>query len=54
MRFDMAKASTKSAGKARATGSYVSPASAKAKTAVVQRGSQKAAAAKPKAAAKKK
>jgi hypothetical protein len=50
MRFDMAKASKKNAGKARATGNYVAPAAAKGKTAIVQR----AAAAKPKAAAKKK
>lgn len=56
----MAKASTKSAGKARAaTGNYVSPASAKAKTAVIERGKPRAAAkpapaAKPKAATKKK
>ena len=48
----MAKASTKAAGKARPTGNYVAPASAKAKTAVIQR-KPKAAAAKPKAAAKK-
>jgi hypothetical protein len=53
MRFDMAKASTKAAGKARPTGNYVAPASAKAKTAVIQR-KPNAAAAKPKAAAKKK
>ncbi len=54
----MAKASTKSAGKARsaATGNYVSPAYAKAnpKTTVVERGKSKAAAPKAKAAAKKK
>jgi len=54
MRFDMAKASTKGAQKARPTGNYVAPASAKAKTAVIERGKPKAAAAKPKAAAKKK
>jgi len=48
----MAKASTKAAGKARPTGSYVAPASAKAKTAVIQR--KPKAAAKPRAAAKKK
>lgn len=50
----MAKASTKSAGKARATGGFVAPAAAKAKTAVVQRAKAKTAAAKPKAASKKK
>lgn len=51
----MAKASTKSAGKARAaTGNYVSPASAKAKTAVIERGKPRAAAAKPAPAAKPK
>lgn len=50
----MAKASTKAAGKAGRTGNYVAPASAKAKTAVVERAAPKAAAAKPKAAAKKK
>lgn len=50
----MAKASTKSSGKARPTGNYVAPASAKAKTAVVERAKPKATAAKPKAAAKKK
>ena len=49
----MAKASTKAAAKARPTGNYVAPASAKAKTAVIQR-KPNAAAAKPKAAAKKK
>jgi hypothetical protein len=56
MRFDMAKASTKATAKARgaATGNYVSPAAAKAKTAVVERGKPKAAAAKPKAPARKK
>jgi hypothetical protein len=54
MRFDMAKASTKSAGKARPTGNYVAPASAKAKTAVVERAKPRAAAAKAKAPAKKK
>ncbi|MFA5901685.1 MAG: hypothetical protein WC829_21515 [Hyphomicrobium sp.] len=50
----MAKASTKSAPKARPTGKYVAPASAKSKAAVVERAKPKAAAAKPKAAAKKK
>jgi hypothetical protein len=50
MRFDMAKASTKNAGKARATGNYVAPAAAKSKTAIVQ----KKAPAKTKVAAKKK
>ncbi len=52
----MAKASTpKTAAKARgATGNYVSPAAAKAKTAVVERGRAKAAPAKAKAPAKKK
>jgi hypothetical protein len=54
MRFDMAKASAKSAGKARATGNYVAPASAKAKTAVVERAKPKAAPAKAKTPAKKK
>ena len=49
----MAKASTKAAAKARPTGSYVAPASAKAKTAVIQR-KPKAAPAKAKPAAKKK
>jgi hypothetical protein len=53
MRFDMAKASTKAAAKARPTGSYVAPASAKAKTAVIQR-KPKAAPAKAKPAGKKK
>ena len=53
----MAKASTpKSAARARgaATGNYVSPASAKAKTTVIERGKPRAAAGKPKAPAKKK
>lgn len=56
----MAKASTESSGKARATGSFVAPAAAKAKTAVVERRSSAAAAktksasVKTKAAAKKK
>jgi hypothetical protein len=53
MRFDMAKASTKSAAKA-STGKFVAPASAKAKTAVVERAKPKAAPAKAKAPAKKK
>ena len=50
----MAKASTKSAGKARPTGKFVAPAAAKAKTSVVERAKPRAAAAKTKTAAKKK
>ncbi|CAN1723118.1 conserved protein of unknown function [Hyphomicrobium sp. 1Nfss2.1] len=51
----MAKASTKSAPKARSTGKFVAPASAKTKTAVVERAKPaKATAAKAKTPAKKK